>query len=146
MSLSVQKIMNAPYERVFEVVADIERYPEWNSTVSQVVVAVATDEKVGTVFNMTCKWSNGKEDTYPQKVVFYDSPSHLHLENISHPSWVRPLKKYRVEAHPEGALYRVDIEISGLFRKAALKMYGDSLQQLLETEMTDLEEHIASNS
>ena len=145
-------LINAPTTKVWEVMMDLERYPEWNPFTPK--VECPGGPKVGAPIRLHVRWNDGKQMVSPEKIVRIDAPERgangllrgVYGYNfgtiLSTLNLVRSERLQIVEEQPDGkTLYRTTIQLTGLLasltplpkvqdgfdrQAAALKAYCES--------------------
>ena len=74
--------VDAPIDRVFELAADVRRFPEWNVNFVEVVEVLGPPDKVGTRITATMKLLDRKMDGWAD-IADFDRPRFLKLEGVS---------------------------------------------------------------
>jgi hypothetical protein len=118
-------LINAPTAKVWEVMMDLERYPEWNPFTPK--VECPGGPRVGAPIRLHVRWNDGKQMVSPEKIVRIDAPEKgangllrgVYGYNfgtiLSTLNLVRSERLQIVEEQPDGkTLYRTTIQLTGL--------------------------------
>ncbi len=117
--------INAPTTKVWEVMMDVERYPEWNPFTPK--VDCPGGPKVGAPIKLHVRWGDGKQMVSPEKIVRIDPPQKeangllrgVYGYNfgtiLSTLNLVRSERLQIVEEQADGSTkYRTTIQLTGL--------------------------------
>jgi len=125
-------VINAPLQVVWEILADFERYPEWNP----LTIHVQTSRIVGTPVILDVKMGASFRQVQKEKLVAYDPPYKL--------AWGEYLPRFILSAtrwqeldalDAKHASYYTQETFSGPFEWLAMRLYRTMVEQGL-TEMS----------
>lgn len=118
-------LINAPVDRVWDVIMDLDHYPEWNPFTPK--VECPGGPRVGAPIRLHVRWGDGKQMVSPEKIVRIDRPETgadgrkrgIYGYNfgtvLATLNLVRSERLQIVEEQPNGrTLYRTTIQLTGL--------------------------------
>lgn len=124
-SAAAKVLINAPVDKVWSVIMDLDSYPEWNPFTPK--VECPGGPRVGAPIKLHVRWADGKQMVSPEKIVRIDAPQKganglargVYGYNfgtiLSTLNLVRSERLQIVEEQPEGTTcYRTTIQLTGL--------------------------------
>lgn len=118
-------LINAPVDKVWSVMMNLDGYPEWNPFTPK--VECPGGPKVGAPIRLHVRWNDGKQMVSPEKIVRIDAPEKganglyrgVYGYNfgtiLSTLNLVRSERLQIVEEQPDGkTIYRTTIQLTGL--------------------------------
>ena len=123
-----ETLIDAPIERVWDVIMDLKNYPDWNPFT--VEIENPEGPKVGAAIRLHVRWSSGKGVISPERIGLIEPPSGAPGARracygynfgtiLSTLNLVRSKRLQILEERPGNkTFYKTTIELSGLFAGA----------------------------
>ena len=131
-AFSVAVNINAPPQRVLAVLCDVERWPEWTSTVSHVQRLDRGPFAVGSSARVL------QPKLRPAVWQVTELDANCSFTWVTRAPGVRMTAGHHVEARGDGSRAALSFEISGLLGPIISRLYRGLIQQYVATEASGL--------
>lgn len=137
-SVQASITINAPLERVWEVLTDLEHYGEWNSFVP----SMKADLRVGATLTMRVHMRDNLETTSVETITALE-PQRLLAWKTRSPAWILRGERFQVikASNEQTTEYWTRESFTGFAAPLLQVLYARDLQQGFQTMARDLQAH-----
>lgn len=136
-AINVAVDIDAPPEKVFEVLCDVERWPEWTPTVTSVQRLDQGPFAVGSVAQV-------RQPKLRPAVWKVTELAGQNFTWVSHAPGLRMKAGHLVERQGAGSRVLLSFELSGLMARIISRFYGGLIEQYVTTESRKLKQRVES--